>query len=262
MDPWRGKWALVTGASAGIGAALARELAAGGANLVLTARRGARLSALADELSVKHHIQAETLVADLSQREAPGEIFAFTEGRHIAVDLLVNNAGFGAYGEFHRVRAERFLDMIQVNISAVLHLTHLYLPDMISRRRGDILIVASTAAFQAVPYITIYAATKSFDLHFAEGLAEEVRHYGIRVCGLCPGSTDTEFLEVAGQRHHTTRPPETAEKVARAGLEALAGGKSSVISGFANWLGVETERFVPRRLVTRITGSMFRPKAN
>jgi uncharacterized protein len=262
MDPWRGKWALVTGASAGIGAALAHELAGGGANLVLTARRGARLSALADELSVKHHIQAETWVADLSLRDAPREIFAFTEGRHIAVDLLVNNAGFGAYGEFHRVRAERFLDMIQVNISAVTHLTHLYLPGMIARRRGDILIVASTAAFQAVPYITIYAATKAFDLHFAEGLAEEVRHYGIRVCGLCPGSTESEFLEVAGQRHHTRRPAETAEKVARVGLEALAAGKSSVISGFANWLGAETERFVPRRLVTRIVGSMFRPKAN
>jgi short-subunit dehydrogenase len=138
MDPWRGKWAMVTGASAGIGAALARELAAGGANLVLTARRGVQLSALADELSVKHHIQAETLVADLSQRDAPGQIFAFTEGRHISVDLLANNAGFGAYGEFHRVPAERFLDMIQVNISAVVHLTHLYLPGMISRRRGDV----------------------------------------------------------------------------------------------------------------------------
>jgi short-subunit dehydrogenase len=262
MDPWRGKWAMVTGASAGIGAALARELAAGGANLVLTARRGVQLSALADELSVKHHIQAETLVADLSQRDAPGQIFAFTEGRHIAVDLLANNAGFGAYGEFHRVPAERFLDMIQVNISAVVHLTHLYLPGMISRRRGDILIVASTAAFQAVPYITVYAATKAFDLHFAEGLAEEVRQYGIRVCGLCPGSTDTEFFQVAGQRPHTRRPSETAEKVARVGLEALVAGKSSVISGFANWLGAETERFVPRRLVTRIAGSMFRPKEN
>ncbi len=262
MDPWRGKWALVTGASAGIGAALAHELAAGGANLVLTARRGARLSALADELSVKHHIQAETWVADLSLGEAPREIFAFTEGRQIAVDLLVNNAGFGAYGEFHKVPAERFLDMIQVNISGVTHLTHLYLPGMIARRRGDILIVASTAAFQAVPYITIYAATKAFDLHFAEGLAEEVRHYGIRVCGLCPGSTDTEFFQVAGQRPHTRRPSETAEKVARVGLEALAAGKSSVISGFANWLGAETERFVPRRLVTRIAGSMFRPKEN
>jgi len=260
MDPWRGKWALITGASAGIGTALARELAAGGANLVLTARRGNRLNALANELSVAHQIQAETWVADLARPEGPREIFAFTEGRHISVDLLVNNAGFGAYGEFHRAPLERFLNMVQVNVSAVVHLTHLYLPQMIARRRGDILIVASTAAFQAVPYITTYAATKVFDLHFAEGLAEEVRHYGVRVCGLCPGSTDTEFFQVAGQRNHTRRRPETAEKVARVGLEALAAGKSSVISGFGNWLGAETERFVPRRLVTRIVGSMFRPK--
>ena len=106
----------------------------------------------------------------------------------------MNNAGFGAYGEFHKVRVDRLVEMVQVNVSAVVHLTHLYLPGMIARGSGDILIVASTAAFQAVPYITTYAATKSFDLHFAEGLAEEVRPYGIRVCALCPGSTETRIF--------------------------------------------------------------------
>jgi short-subunit dehydrogenase len=111
-----------------------------------------------------------------------------------------------------------------------------------------------------VPYITTYAATKSFDLQFAEGLAEEMRPYGIRVCALCPGSTESEFLEVSGQRHDKGRPQETAKKVARVGLAALAAGKSSVISGFTNWLGAETVRFVPRRMVTRIAGGMFRPK--
>ena len=150
--------------------------------------------------------------------------------------------------------------MVQVNVSAVVHLTHLYLPGMIARRSGDILILASTAAFQAVPYITTYAATKSFDLQFAEGLAEEVRQYGVRVCALCPGSTETEFFEIAGQRNHTRRAPETAAKVARIGLQGLAAGKSSVISGFKNWLGAETVRLVPRRMVTRITAGMFRPQ--
>jgi short-subunit dehydrogenase len=260
MNQWKGKWALITGASAGIGAALARELAAGGTNLVLTARRRDRLVGLAGELSTKHGVRTLVCVADLAQPGGPPEIFAFTESKAITVDLLVNNAGFGAYGEFRKVQVERLLEMVQVNVSAVVHLTHLYLPGMIARGGGDILILASTAAFQPVPYITTYAATKSFDLEFAEGLAEEVRQHGIRVCALCPGSTESEFLEVAGQRHHTRRPQETAEKVARVGLRALAAGKGSVISGFTNWLGAESVRFVPRPMVARIAGGMFRPK--
>jgi short-subunit dehydrogenase len=111
-----------------------------------------------------------------------------------------------------------------------------------------------------VPFISTYAATKVFDLHFAEGLAEEVRQYGVHVCALCPGSTETEFFQVAGQRNHTRRAPETAEKVAHVGLVALASGKSSVISGLTNWMGAEAVRVVPRRMVARITAGMFRPK--
>jgi len=260
MNHWQGKWALITGASAGIGVAVARELAAGGTNLVLTARRRDRLVGLAGELSAKHDIRTLICVADLAQPLGPQQIFSFTEEKKIAVDLLVNNAGFGAYGEFYKQRLDRLIEMTQVNVTAVVHLTHLYLPGMIARRSGDILIVASTAAFQAVPYITTYAATKVFDLHFAEGLAEEVRQYGVRVCGLCPGSTATEFFQVAGQRNHTRRAPETAEKVAHVGLAALAAGKSAVISGFTNWLGAETVRLVPRRMVAHVAGGMFRPQ--
>jgi uncharacterized protein len=260
MNQWAGKWALITGASAGIGTAIARELAAGGTNLILTARRRDRLTGLAGELSAKHNIRTLVCVADLAQPLGPQEIFSFTESKNVVVDLLVNNAGFGAYGEFPRARLDKLLEMVQVNVSAVVHLTHLYLPGMIARSSGDILILASTAAFQAVPYISTYAATKSFDLHFAEGLAEEVRPYGIRVCALCPGSTETEFFQVAGQRNHTRRAPESAEKVAHVGLHGLAAGKSVVISGFKNWLGAETIRLVPRRMVARIAGGMFRPR--
>ena len=262
MNRWQGKWALITGASAGIGMALARELAAGGTNLVLTARRRDRLEGLAGELSAKHGIRALVCVADLGQPLGPQQIFSFTEENKIAIDLLVNNAGFGAYGEFHKLPLERLIEMTQVNVTAVVHMTHLYLPEMIARGAGDILIVASTAAYQAVPYISTYAATKAFDLLFAEGLAEEVRRYGVHVCALCPGSTETEFFQVAGQRNHSRAAPETAEKVAHVGLEALAAGKASVISGFANWLGAETVRLVPRRLVARIAGGIFRPPAN
>jgi hypothetical protein len=255
---WRGKWALVTGASAGIGVALARELAAGGTNLVLTARRKDRLEELAMELSVKHGVTAEVFAADLADPGAPEKIFAFTQECGFAIDLLINNAGFGRYGEFPAVETQRLLDMVQVNCNAVVHLTRLYLPQMMARRRGDVLILASTASFQAVPYISTYAATKAFDLLFAEGLAEEMKPYGIRVCALCPGSTESEFHAVSGQEKYQGRA-ETAEKVARTGLKALAAGKSYVISGLGNYLGAHGERLVPRSFVTKIAGSMFKP---
>jgi short-subunit dehydrogenase len=256
---WRGKWALITGASAGIGVALARELAAGGAHLVLTARRRERLEELAQDLAAKHKIKAAVFAADLSKPGAPEKIHTFTREQGIEVELLINNAGFGTYGELPSVEVGKLLDMVQVNCSAVVHLARLYLPEMVKRRSGDVLILASTASFQAVPYISTYAATKAFDLLFAEGLAEEMEPYGIRVCALCPGSTESEFHAVAGQEKFT-RKQETAEKVARTGLQALAAGKSYVISGLGNYLGAHGERLVPRRMVTRIAGGMFKPR--
>jgi len=255
---WRGRWALVTGASSGIGAALARELAAGGTHLVLTARRKDRLDELAKELSTKHQVMTQVFTADLADSDAPERIFAFTKEKGIQIDLLINNAGFGQYGEFPSIEKQRLLDMVQVNCHAVVHLTRLYLPEMVARRRGDVLILASTASFQAVPYISTYAATKAFDLQFAEGLAEEMKPYGIRVCALCPGSTESEFHVVSGQEKFQ-RNAETAEKVAQTGLKALSTGKSYVISGLGNYLGAHGERLVPRRLVTRIAAGMFKP---
>ena len=256
---WKGKWALVTGASAGIGKALAEELAKGGTNLILTARRKERLEHLARDLSAKQGIRTETIVADLAEPAGPEAIFQFTRQRELPVDLLVNNAGFGHYGEFHAAPPERLLQMVQVNCTAVVELTRLYLPAMVARRSGDVLIVASTAAFQAVPYISTYAATKVFDLFLAEGLAEEMQPYGVRVCALCPGTTTSEFHELAGHPRNTKGREQSAETVARNGLKALAAGKSYVISGFGNYLGAHGERLVPRRLVTRVAARMFRP---
>jgi uncharacterized protein len=256
---WRGRWALVTGASAGIGVALARDLAAAGANLVLTARRRDRLEQLALDLQKENGIQTDVFAADLAQTGAPDAIRAFTDQKRLAIEILINNAGFGQYGELTKVDVHRLLDMVQVNCSAVVHLTHLFLPDMIQRRRGDVLIVSSRAAFQAVPYISTYAATKAFDLLLAEGLAEEMKPHGIRVCGLCPGSTESEFHVVANQERFSSKNQETAQKVARTGLEALAAGKSYVISGLGNYLGAHGQRLVSRRFVTRIAANMFRP---
>jgi uncharacterized protein len=238
---------------------LAEQLAAGGANLVLTARRRDRLEHLAMEIRSRHGVKAEIFVADLSQPDAPALIHAYTKDQGLEIELLINNAGFGAYGPFHESNLARQLEMVQVNCAAVVHLTRLYLPEMVARRHGDILILASVAGFQPVPFISVYAATKAFDLLFAEGIAEEVRKFGVHVCALCPGSTTTEFREVAGQPARTFRGAETAEKVARVGLRALAQGKSSVISGFSNRMSVEGQRLAPRRMVARVAAGMFEP---
>jgi uncharacterized protein len=257
---WAGKWALVTGASAGIGGALAEQLALGGANLVLTARRIDRLAKLAADLSAKYGIQAETFAADLVQTTAPREIYAFTTAKGIQIELLINNAGFGIFGYIHENDEARLLEMLQVNCSAVVHLTRLYTPAMVERRHGDVMIVASTAAFQAVPFLAAYAATKAFGLIFAEGIAEELRPFGVRVCALCPGSTTTEFQQVAHQPDRAFRVTETAEKVARVGLKGLAQGKSCVISGARNTLMVEAERLAPRRFIAKMAAKMMRPE--
>jgi len=260
ITEWGGKWALVTGASAGIGKALAAKLAEGGTNLVLTARRKERLESLAAEFSSRNKVKVEVVAADLAQPEAPEQLFQFTRAKDLQIDLLVNNAGFGQYGEFRTVDVSRLLEMIQVNCSAVLHLTRLCLPDMVARKSGDVLIVSSVAGFQAVPYVATYAATKAFDLFLAEGLAEEMKPHGVRVCALCPGTTESEFHELAGHPAHSKGREQTAELVAQNGLKALAAGKSYVISGFGNYLGVHGQRLAPRRLVTGIAAKMFRPK--
>jgi len=260
MDRWRGRWAVVTGASAGIGRAMAEELAASGVHLVITARRGDRLEQLAQTLRFDHGIQAETVTADLESPRGPGEIFAFTQMKGLAVDLLVNNAGVGSYGEFYRSDLLSQIGIVKLNCQAVVHLTHLFLPAMIERQGGDILIVASTAAFQAVPYSATYAASKAFDLLFAEALAEEVERHGVRVCALCPGPTESDFHAVSGVPSHVGPAIEPARRVARVGLEALANGRHSVVSGFKGWLGVQVQRAVSRRTVTGAAEKLLRPE--
>ncbi|HEY3738535.1 MAG TPA: SDR family oxidoreductase [Bryobacteraceae bacterium] len=261
VDEWKGRWTLITGASAGIGVAFAEKLAAGGSHLVLTARRMDRLEELAARLEKAHSINVECVAADLNVAQAPAEVFAFTQSKGLAIDFLINNAGFGQYGEFSPSELERQLSMIRVNCLAVTELTHLFLKGMIERRRGDVLILASTASFQAIPYMSVYAATKSFDLLFAEGLAHEVAQYGIRVCALCPGATQSEFQQVAGSpTDRVGRVEETAEQVVAVGLEAIAAGRHHVISGFRNRMAAEVQRFVPRRVVTSAAAKIFKPK--
>jgi short-subunit dehydrogenase len=256
---WQGKWAVVTGASAGIGEALAVELAEAGVHLVLTARRRDRLDALAERLRNQHSIQTRVIVADLAQPDAPQQIFDATEGSGLVVDLLVNNAGFGEYGEFLHSKLEMQVNMVQVNCTAVVHLTRLFLPAMAKRRQGAVLIVASTAAYQPVAYMATYAASKAFDRMFAEALAQEMKRYGVRVSALCPGPTESEFQQVAGARAGESRKMQSAKEVSRLGLEGLAKGKHWVIPSLGGRIQIFAQRFVPRRMVSGAAERMFRP---
>src|ERR1700683_2294154 len=219
---WQGRWAVVTGASAGIGEAIAVELAEAGVNLVLTARRRERLDLLAERVRSRNGVQARVIVADLTLPQAPQQIFDATEGAGLQVDVLINNAGFGEYGEFLKTDLEMQLNMVQVNCTAVVHLSRLFLPPMAGRRQGAVMIVASTAAYQPVPYLATYGATKAFDRMLGEALAEEMKRYGVRVSALCPGPTESEFAKVAGERKGDPRKPQSAAEVARFGLEGLA----------------------------------------
>jgi hypothetical protein len=258
---FRGKWALVTGASAGIGAALARELAQHGANLILTARRKERLEALSAELAPKG-VETRIVVADLNDPAAPEQIYASTEGAGLTVDILVNNAGLGQFGAFHLSRVEQEMSQVRVNCEAVARLSRFFVPRMVERRRGWVLVVASTASFQPIPYLATYAATKAFDRFFALGLAEEVARFGVHVTALCPGRTESEFFEVA-QSNAFKRPNlQSAEDVARRAVAALASGQRTIIPNVGGRLSAFAVRLLPVGFVTNLIGRLIRRKAN
>jgi uncharacterized protein len=255
---YRDRWALVTGASAGIGAVLAQRLASRGMHLVLTARRGDRLAALAEPLEREFGIRTATITGDLSQEGAPRRIWTeATAGRRI--DLLVNNAGFGARGRFHEVPLERHLDIVRVNATALLELTHLALRQMRPRRSGGIINVSSISAFQPVPQLASYAASKAFVLSFSQALWVENQDAGIRVVALCPGRTPTEFQAVAG-----TGSAEgafgfrTPEQVADAALRALERGRSVEIPGVENRAAAWAVRALPGSAVVHVMKTIVR----
>lgn len=255
---FRGRWALVTGASAGIGVALARELAAHGANLILTARRVDRLDALAGELRARG-VEVRTLAADLNDPAAPRQIFEATEGAGIAVDILINNAGLGVFGEFRANAMEQELGQVRVNCEAVVALARLFVPGMVERRRGWVLITASTASFQPVPYLSTYAATKAFDRFFALGLAQEVGRFGVRVTALCPGPTESEFFDISGAGILRKKGVQSAEDVARLGIAGLARGRHTVVPNLMGRMSAFGVRFLPVGLITHFVDKLARP---
>ena len=240
--------ALITGASSGIGCELARLFAADKSNLVLVARRQEKLEQLATELRRDYGVQVRVLARDLADPRSPQAIFEALAAESVAVDVLVNNAGFGAAGAVVDLPLERQRDMIQVNVAALTQLSRLFLPGMIQRRSGGILNVGSTAGFQPGPYMAVYYATKAYVLSFTEALAEEVMGTGVRVTCLAPGPTATEFAAAANVENKLLFRLGTvdARTVARAGYRGFRRGRLLVIPGPSNKLGALAVRFVPR----------------
>ena len=245
--------ALITGASAGLGVDFARQLSATGARLVLVARRKERLDALAAELG-----NARAVALDLSEADATDRLIADLAANGEHVDLLVNNAGFGLAGRFAEQDGKRLRQMVDLNCGVLTDLAHAALPGMIERRRGGILNVASTAAFQPGPNMAVYFATKAYVLSFTEALHEEVKHQGIRVSALCPGPTATEFSQVArfGKPELFDKFAAGSADVVAAGLAGLQRNQAVVIPGVANKIGAQGHRFLPRGTIRRMVGRL------
>jgi uncharacterized protein len=247
--------ALITGASGGIGLDFTRLFARDGWDVVLVARSEAKLREIAAELTREHGIAAHVIAADLAKPNAAAGIVKMLTDRGLVIDALVNNAGYGLSGPFVETDVRLELEMIQVNIVALTHLAKLLLPGMVSRNRGRILNVASTASFQPGPLMAVYYATKAYVLSFSEALSEELRQTGVTVTALCPGPTKTGFVETAGvgpSRLFTLLKTASSAAVARTGYEAMKRGRRVVVHGFANKLLVQSVRISPRRIVTFI----------
>jgi short-subunit dehydrogenase len=254
--------ALVTGASSGIGKELARRFAADGHAVVLVARRLALLEALAAELRSSHRVEVWPVACDLTAQGAVENLLSELATRALRIDFLVNNAGVGTTGPFAESVAERELAMAELNVMAVVHLTHALLPGMLGRGQGRILNIGSTAGFQPGPYMATYYASKAFVNHFSEALAHELRGSGVTVTLSCPGPTRTEFGEVSGVARSNLFKLRvaTAESVARDAYRALFAGRVLVIHGFLNRLGVELLRVSPRAWVRAVVASLNRPR--
>ncbi|HVF29570.1 MAG TPA: SDR family oxidoreductase [Pyrinomonadaceae bacterium] len=254
-------YTLITGASSGIGEAFARRLAAEKHNLILVARSEDKLNELGDELSAAHSIECKTVGVDLSDKDGVERLFEQTEGAGWDVDWLINNAGFGSSGDFAKLDRERELGIIDVNISALVELTHRYLQKMRERRRGTIINVSSAAGFQPIPFMATYAASKAFVSSFSEAIAEENRPFGIKILALCPGSTKTNFFEAS----HIERPiqvkgQQTVEQVVETAMKAVASGRTKIVSGWANYIGAIAGTLVPNFISSRAMAKALRSR--
>lgn len=256
--------ALVTGASAGLGTHFARALAAEGHDLILTARRADRLEALAAEIRAANGVKVEVIAADLAQPGGADALMAEVARRGLAVNILVNNAGFGLAGSFAEQGRDQLGRMIELNCRALVELSHAVLPGMLQMRAGGILNVASTAAFQPGPWMAVYYASKAFVLSFSEALHEEVRRKGVHVAAICPGPTETEFFDAAamGDDILLKRFAAPPGKVVRDGLKALKANRAVKVSGLLNAVMAGSIRFTPRAVIRRVVASVQRGRSH
>jgi len=251
------KYALITGATFGIGYELVKLFASDRHNLILIARNKTRLNELSIELNEKYKIEIITIEKDLSILDSAKEVFEQINQKNLPVEFLVNNAGFGLRGKFCENDLKTELEMIQLNITSLVQLTKLFLPKMIENKGGKIMNVASTAAFQSGPFMSIYYASKAFVLSFSESLDSELKGTGVTSTAFCPGPTKTKFFTRAEMENITLVKnkiiaPMTAEKAARIGYKGMMKGKRIVIPGLMNHIGVLSVKFVPRKIVTSI----------
>ena len=249
------KWALITGASSGIGFEFAHVLAENSYNVILVARRKERLENLKAELEQKHSVKAEVIVADLSLPEEVERVHSSSKNYTDSVNILVNNAGYGSLGHFHEMDDQYQLKMIDLNVRSLTHLSYLFSNDMVKRKSGYICNVASTAAFQPGPLMAVYFATKAFVLSFSEALSEELSEHGITVSALCPGATESEFkvrahMENSGLMNRMNLP--SSREVADFGFSSLMNGTVVAVHGTLNKFGVFLNRFTPRFIVRKI----------
>ncbi len=252
-------YALVTGASAGIGWHLAEIFARGGHDLVLVARRREKLQELAKTLSTEHGRRVHVCTADLAQPGAAQHIYDDLQQEGLHIDYLVNNAGLGSNGPFIDLDPQRELDMVQVNISALVHLTRLLLPAMVQNKAGRVMNIASTAGFQPGPYMATYYATKAFVISFSEALAHEVADSGVTVTAHCPGATATEFAAAAGNdatKLFQNGQVASAQDVAEDAYRAMMAGERVAVHGLLNRIGAFSVRLSPRSLITSITAAL------
>ncbi len=250
----RGKRALVTGASSGLGADFARNLAARGCSVILVARREDLLKSLQQEIRDQHGVEADCIVMDLSREDAPQALYDQVKASGKAVDVLINNAGFGLYGEFIDIPWEREREMLQLDIITLIHLTKLFVRDMIARNYGYVLQVSSIGAYQPSPTYASYSAAKSFVLYFGEAINYELRKTNVHCTVISPGVTATEFLKVAGQEptlYQRLMRMKSAD-VAQIGINAMLRGRSSVVPGVLNSILAWSNRLMPRRVAAAL----------
>ena len=252
--------ALITGASNGIGLELAKVHASKGGDLVLVARNKSKLDELKTELEKQFKVSVYTIDKDLSVTNAAQEIYDETNKQNIQVDYLINNAGFGDFGMFVETDWNKELQMINLNITTLTHFTKLYLNDMVKRRNGKIMNVASTAAFQSGPTMAVYCATKAYVLSFTEALSNELRDKGITVTALCPGATETGFQVAGGMEESELfkgKKLPTAIEVAEYGYTSMIKGKSVAIHGIMNYIMANSIRFIPRSMVLKVSRKLL-----